>query len=195
MKKLTEKQKRVYDFIVSTTADRGYPPSIREICQGLGISSPSTAHAHVSALAAAGYIQKEPGKTRALALTGESYRKIPVMGTVTAGQPILAVENIEGYVPYHVERGDGDFFALRIKGDSMIGAGILDGDLVVVRKQSTADSGQIVVSLLEEEATCKRLKKENGNILLMPENPAYEPIPGNHAQILGRVVSVIRETV
>ncbi len=193
MKDLTKKQKQVLDCIISSIRDRGYCPSVRELGRELGLSSPSTVNSHLDRLEELGYIRREAGKSRSIRLTDRCTEPegIPILGTVAAGQPILAVENAEGYVTYTPE-GSGDYFALRIKGDSMIRAGILDGDLVVVRSQDTADSGEIVIALLEDEATCKRLRREHGRVTLLPENEAYSPIDGTHARILGRVAAVIR---
>lgn len=196
MKKISEKQQRILEYIASFTAERGYPPSVREIGAAMGLRSPSTVHAHLKVLREAGYLERDERKTRALSITGASAAavpRVPILGQVTAGMPILAVEEIEGYVPYEGASGYGKFFALRIKGDSMIGAGILDGDIIIIRQSSTARSGQIVVALIEDEATCKRLRIEKEQIWLMPENPAYTPINGNECSILGVVVAVHRE--
>lgn len=196
-KKLTEKQQRILDYIASFIAERGYPPSVREIGDAMGLRSPSTVHAHLKALRAAGYLERTERKTRALSLTGTAAAmqvpRIPILGRVTAGLPILAVEDIEGYFPYEGASGYGDYFALRIQGDSMIGAGIMDGDLIIVRKEQTARSGQIVVALLEDEATCKRLRLEREHVWLMPENPEYAPIQADLCSLLGVVVAVHRE--
>ena len=203
MKDLTKKQKQVLDCIISCIRERGYCPSVRELGRELGLSSPSTVNSHLDRLEELGYIRREAGKSRSIRLTERCTEPegIPILGTVAAGQPILAVENAEGYVTYTPE-GSGDYFALRIKGDSMIRAGILDGDLVVVRSQDTADSGEIVIALLEDEATCKRVRWERPEgeyglrkLWLMPENEDYEPIDGTYARILGQVVGVLRRYV
>lgn len=195
MKRISAKQQRILEYIAEFTAAQGYPPSVRDICAGVGLSSPSTVHAHIKSLREAGYLDKDDHKTRALTIRGMGgpVSKVPILGQVTAGAPILAVEQIEGYLPMDLEGKYGEHFALRIRGESMIGAGILDGDLIVVRKQETARSGQIIVALLEDEATCKRLKRGDGEIWLMPENPAYEPIDGSACSILGVVVAVYRQ--
>lgn len=158
----------------------------------MGLKSPSTVHYHLNALEDAGYIERDNGKTRAISLRGYVERGVPILGSVSAGQPILAIEDALGYLPY--ETGDsGEFFALRIKGDSMIEAGILDGDMVVVRSQRTAKNGEIIIALIDNEATCKRLKVEqHGQVWLLPENKAYKPIDGTGATVLGKVVAVIR---
>lgn len=190
---LTAKQKQIYDYIAETIAKKGFPPSVREICQAVHLKSPSTVQLHLNTLEAAGYIQREAGKTRAISLTGAAPvpGKVPILGTVTAGAPILAVENIQGMLPFDMGEGQ-EHFALQIRGDSMVGAGILDGDLVVVRRSSTAENGSIVVALLGEEATCKRLHREKGHVWLLPENDAYAPIDGDEAELLGCVEAVVR---
>ena len=154
---------------------------------------PVMVNSHLDSLEKLGYIRRETGKRRSITLTERCTQPegIPILGTVAAGQPILAVEDAEGYLTYTPERA-GEYFALRIKGDSMIRAGILDGDMVVVRSQSTADHGQIVIALLGEDATCKRLWHVGGRVMLMPENEAYQPIDGTGARILGRVTAVVR---
>lgn len=197
MKKISEKQQQILEYIVSFTAERGYPPSVREIGAAMGLRSTSTVHSHLEALRQAGLLDRDERKTRALSITGagaaSAVPRIPILGQVTAGIPILAVEQIEGYIPYEAATDHARFFALRIKGDSMIGAGIMDGDLIIVRQESTARSGQIVVALLDDEATCKRLLLQRGQVWLMPENPAYAPIDGHDCSILGVVVAVRRD--
>lgn len=194
MRKISVKQQKILDFIGEFTAQQGYPPSVREIGAAVDLRSPSTVHMHLKTLADMGYLEKDDHKTRAICIKGTAgpVEKIPILGRVTAGMPILAVEDIEGYVPFDLTGRYGEHFALRIQGESMIGAGILDGDLIIVRKQESARSGQIIVALLEDEATCKRLKIKNGEIWLMPENPAFEPIDGTGCAVLGVVVAVYR---
>ncbi len=193
MKKLSYKQQVIYDFIITFTRDHGYPPSVREIGEAVGLRSPSTVHTHLKTLKAQGYINKDDRKTRAISTgSGRSPAWIPILGEVTAGRPIFAVERDMGVLPVAAARPE-DYFALRIKGDSMIGAGILDGDVVVVKRQQSADSGQIVVALLEDEATVKRLLVKNGEIWLMPENPDYEPIDGSNCAVLGVVNKIVRD--
>lgn len=193
MKPLTSKQKEILEYISKTTAEKSYPPSVREICAAVGLKSPSTVHAHIKALTASGYLNKDSNKKRALSLPGDSFSRVPIVGRVTAGLPILAIEEIEGYMPIDLGGESGDHFALHVSGDSMINAGILDGDIIIVRIQNTADNGEIVVALLEDEATVKRLKKTAGKVWLMPENPAYFPIDGTEASILGKVTAVYRK--
>ncbi len=192
---LNEKQKRILEYIAEATAQQGYPPSVREIGRHVGLRSSSSVHAHLMKLRESGYLEKDDRKTRALVVKGmaAAVPQVPILGQVTAGAPILAVESVEGYIPYEQAVGYGDFFALRIKGDSMIGAGILDGDYIIVRQQSLAKRGQIVVALLEDEATCKTFEIEDGHVWLMPENPDYEPIDGAGAHILGVVVALHRD--
>ena len=164
---------------------------VREICAGVGLASTATVHYHLNALRDQGLIQMDDMKKRTISLP-ESHRsdRIPILGVVTAGQPILAVENIEGYLPWD---GESDCFALRVRSDSMINAGILSGDKVIIRPQKTAENGQIVVALLDDSATVKRFRREKGQIWLLPENPAYDPIDGTDCTILGLVRAVVRE--
>ena len=196
MKKLSEKQKRILEYIAEATAAQGYPPSVREIGKHVGLSSSSSVHAQLIKLREKGYLEKDDHKTRALVVKGAaaSVPQIPILGQVTAGMPILAVEDIEGYLPYEQASGYGEYFALRIKGDSMIGAGILNGDYIIVRQQNTATPGQIVVAMIEDEATCKTLKiEDDGHVWLMPENPDYSPIDGEGAVIHGVVTALHRD--
>lgn len=190
---LNQKQTEILREIRRCVSGRGYPPTVRELCAAVALRSPSTVHAHLAELEKQGFITRAAGKTRAIVLCEEpdSRPGIPILGKVAAGQPISAQEDIRGRLPYTPE-DDGEYFALVIQGDSMIKAGILDGDHVVVRRQPAARSGQIVVALLGEEATCKRLCKTDREVLLLPENDAYDPIPGENARILGRVTAVVR---
>ncbi|NCC48408.1 MAG: transcriptional repressor LexA [Clostridia bacterium] len=192
----------IYDFIVEYIQREGYPPAVRDICNGVGIKSTSTIHGHLKRLQESGRIEYTAGKRRAITVPeveGNRVIALPVIGQVTAGVPILAQENIERTLPLPAEyfSDDGDVFALKIRGDSMIGAAILDGDYVIVRKQSTATPGDIIVALIGDEATVKTLANENGKMFLQPENPAYEPIPFDHAdcQVLGKVCGVFRTGV
>lgn len=190
-RKAVEKRKAIYDFIVKSTQKHGYPPSVREIGEAVGLRSPSTVHAHLNTLKEEGLIQRDDRKTRALS-TSAPAGGVPIVGKVTAGAPILAFEDDYGRLPYRTECPETDF-ALKVRGDSMTGAGILDGDFIIVRQQGTASHGDIVVALLEDEATVKRLFRKNGVVLLMPENENYEPIDGSDCRILGRVIAVVRE--
>ena len=203
MANLTRKQQQIYDFILEFTNRHGYPPSVREIGAAVGLKSPSTVHFHMKGLEEAGVIVKAEGKTRAISLPGtplgpvgeeEDPRadQIPVVGNVAAGAPIWAEECVEEYVPFETGPHPEDFFALKVRGESMLEAGILPGDLVVVRRQEQAVSGEIVVALFEDEATVKTFSRKNGQVWLLPANPDYQPIDGTHARIVGKVVALIR---
>ena len=194
MTQLSTMQRKIYDYIVTCVREQGYPPSVREIGEAVGLKSPSTVHFHLKHLEEAGVIEKGAGKGRAITLTTPPMPqdKVPVVGNVAAGSPILAEECIEDYLTFDTGGRSEEYFALRVRGESMINAGILPGDLVVVRRQQTANSGEIVVALIEDEATVKRLALRNGQIGLMPENDAYSPIDGSNAQILGKVAAVVR---
>lgn len=196
MKELTPKQQEVYDYIIRFTQENGYPPSVREIGQALGMKSPSTVHFHIKGLENAGVLTKAAGKTRAMTLNEDRdcarRDKVPLVGNVAAGAPILAEECVEEYLTYDTDGLIGEHFALRVRGESMLYAGILPGDLVIVHQQQNFRNGDIVVALFEDEATVKTYKMEQGHLWLMPENPDYEPIDGEGAQLLGRVVAVIR---
>ena len=191
MGRTSNKREEILRFLTQFVAENGYAPSVREICAAVGLQSTATVHYHLGALREAGLIEMDDMKKRAITLP-DAHRadRIPVVGVVTAGVPILAVENIEGYIPWEGEAG---CFALRVRGDSMIGAGILDGDKVVVRPQQTATNGEIVVALVDDEATVKRFYKENGGYRLQPENDAMEPIYTDHVVVLGRVAALYRE--
>jgi repressor LexA len=200
---LTDRQREILDFIKAEMRRKGYPPTVRDIGQAVGLSSSSTVHSHLNALEAKGLIKRDPSKPRALEVIGHDretvvtsmrgVRELPVLGSVAAGVPMLAEENIEGTIPLPTEvvREDSTF-VLRVKGDSMIDAGIFDGDFVVVRQQPTADNGDIVVALLEDEATVKRFFREADRIRLQPENESMEPIYVRDVSIMGKVVAVFR---
>ena len=194
MTQLSNMQKKIYDCIVACVREQGYPPSVREIGEAVGLKSPSTVHFHLKHLEEAGVIEKGAGKGRAITLTTPPVPedRVPVVGNVAAGSPILAEECIEDYLTFDTGGRNEEYFALRVRGESMLNAGILPGDLVVVRRQPTANNGEIVVALIEDEATVKRLSLRNGQIWLMPENDAYTPIDGSNAQILGKVAAVVR---
>ena len=197
-RKLTEKQREIYDYILKSTREQGYPPSVREIGEAVGLHSPSTVHAHLKALDALGLINREDRKTRAIRVAGvrapePSIRSIPIIGRVEAGQPVLAYEEIEGEIPFDVGHSAGEFFALRVRGDSMIDAGIVEGDYVVVRRQEEAAHGEIVVAAIDGEVTVKRFYRQRGEIWLMPENPAFSPISAKDAHIVGRVIGLYRK--
>ena len=190
MPRTSNEAELIMDYVNQFIQENGYSPSVREIGAAVGLRSTASVSYHLQALQAKGLLQAPGGKgcKRAL-VTGARPGQIPVVGVVTAGYPILAVENQEGTLPW----GESGCFALRVRGASMINAGILDGDKVVVRPQSTASNGQIVVARIEDEATVKRLLRKNGEIWLMPENENYDPIDGTHAEIIGIVRGVVRE--
>ena len=193
MKPLTKSQQKVFDYIRSC-AQEFRIPSVREICAATGLSSTSTVHLHLKTLEERGLIEREKGLNRSIRISGEEQSTpVPVMGRVTAGLPILAVEDIECYVPVaeSIRRGR-ELFALRVMGESMINAGILDGDIIIVHRTPTADNGDIVVALVEDEATVKRFYKEDGHFRLQPENDAFEPIIVEEVMLLGKVVALHR---
>lgn len=202
MKKLTSRQREILNFINEEVMHKNYPPSVREICQAMGLSSSSTVHAHLKALEKKGYIKRDPTKPRAIEVLDHAAnikqkqrsRLVPLLGQVTAGIPVLAEENIECYfsLPEEMFKGD-NLFTLRVQGDSMKEAGVQEGDLVIVRQQPTAENGEIVVALIGEEATVKRFFQEGGHIRLQPENPDYEPIiVKDNVRILGKVIGLLR---
>jgi repressor LexA len=192
---LSTMQQRIYDYIVSCIRDQGYPPSVREIGEAVGLRSPSTVHFHLKHLEEAGMIAKGAGKGRAITLTTQpvTENQVPIVGNVAAGSPILAEECIEDYLTFDTGGRGDEYFALRVRGESMLNAGILPGDLVVVRRQPTANNGEIVVAMIEDEATVKRFSRRDGHVWLLPENDAYSPIDGTYAQILGKVSAVVRQ--
>jgi len=202
---LSERQQQVLDYVRTVVADRGYPPSVREIGEALGLSSPSTVHSHLSALVKAGVIRRDPSKPRAIEILDgaevpkpvrdDDLREVPLVGRIAAGSPVLATEDIEDVFSLPTSLvGSGPVFMLRVRGDSMVDAGILDGDLVVVRRQPDANDGDIVAAMIEgEEATVKRLYRRDGQIVLHAENPAYpDMVFDGDVAILGKVVSVLR---
>lgn len=191
MARTSDKQQKILEFLNAFIEENGYPPTVREICAAVELKSTATVSYHLAELKRLGKIQNDSGKRRTISLSEPSKAgRIPLVGVVTAGLPILAQENLEGSLPWD---GDSDCFALRVKGDSMINAGILDGDKVIVRPQPDATNGDIVIALLEDEATCKRFRRSADGVWLLPENPAYDPIDGRNARLLGKVVAVLRE--
>ena len=193
---LNEKAKEIYKYIQSRIDD-GYAPTVREICSALGIRSTSTVHRYIRLLVSEGYLDKMDNQNRAIKLHGRSAVKVPLVGTVTAGMPITAIENITDYLSFMPEKHySGELFALNVRGESMIDAGILDGDIVIVEQCETAYNGEIVVVMVNgDEATVKRFYKENGGYRLQPENQTMEPIYVREATILGRVVALLRSYV
>jgi repressor LexA len=197
--KLTKRQQEIFEFIKQYSSRHGYPPTVRDIGKAIGLTSSSTVHAHLANLEKLGLVRRDPTKPRALELLGEAARKItrpaglPVVGRVAAGSPILAEENIEDYVEVPpIAGGEDGEYVLRVTGESMIDAGILDGDYVIVHRQETADNGEIVVALVGEEATVKRYFRESDHIRLQPENSTMEPIRTRDVAVLGKVVGVCR---
>jgi repressor LexA len=197
---LTERQSKILDYIRYVTRVRNYPPSVREIGEAVGLSSSSTVHNHLNQLERRGLIRRDPSKSRTVQLVdaigaGGRQREVvavPVVGHVAAGAPILAEQNIEDHVLLSPEFASEGWFALRVRGDSMVNAGILNGDLVVVKPQPDAPDGSIVVALVEDEATVKRLDRSTGRVRLMAENPAYEPIEPGQATMVGLVKGLVR---
>lgn len=203
-KELTKRQEEILNFIIRQVQKKGYPPSVREIGKAVGLSSSSTVHSHLTTLEEKGYLRRDPTKPRALEILGlrplelqartKRLCNIPLVGRIAAGTPILAQENIEDIFPLPIDfvRTENAFM-LEVKGESMVGAGILSGDYVIVKQQSMADNGDIVVALMEDEATVKRFYKEKQGIRLQPENPALEPIITKEVKILGKVIGVLRK--
>lgn len=196
---INNRQKQILKHIKDTLRSKGYPPSVREIGEAVGLSSSSTVHGHLAKLEEMGFIKRDPTKPRAIDVLDEApWRQkrltpIPLIGKVTAGQPILAIENIEETYPLPTELvGEEETFMLTVQGDSMMNAGILDGDLIIVRVQRLANNGDIIVAMIDDEATVKRFYKEHDRIRLQPENPAYDPIFSRDVTILGKVIGVFR---
>jgi repressor LexA len=200
---VTSRQRRILEYIQRTVRDRGYPPTVREIGEAVGLNSSSSVHAQLANLERRGLLKRDPTKPRAMELQGPGSSRasgvsIPLVGRISAGAPVLAEENIEDYLTVPTSfAGQEDHFALRVKGESMIGAGILDGDVVVIRRQDQADEGDIVAALLpgpaEDEATVKRFHRVDGRVLLLAENPAMAPVEMTAGRILGKVVAVLRK--
>lgn len=194
--RLTPREKEILEIIRENVLRRGYPPSVREIGQATGLSSSSTVHGYLKRLEQKGFLQRDPTKPRALKLAAGDplpVRMVPVLGRVAAGDPVPAVENCEDIIPLPVSfTGEGEFFMLKVRGDSMIEAGILEGDQVIVRRQPTAENGDIVVALVGDEATVKRFYRENDHVRLQPENRHMEPIRVKNPIILGKVIGLLR---
>lgn len=201
---LTNRQRAILDMIRSTVEERGYPPSVREIGEGVGLTSPSSVAHQLAALERLGYLRRDPNRPRALVVADENgpttpaeqradLVEVPVLGRIAAGGPILAEQQVEDTFALPRDLvGQGELFMLKVVGDSMVDAAICDGDWVVVRSQPTADNGDIVAALLDDEATVKTYKRQDGHVWLMPHNPAYAPILGDHARVMGKVVTVLR---
>jgi len=200
--KITKKQQEVLEYIKEQILKKGYPPAVREICEAVNLKSTSSVHAHLESLEKKGFIRRDPTKPRAIEILEDDFMlrtevtNIPMVGHVAAGQPILALENIEGYFPVPMEfLPNQELFMMTVKGDSMINVGIFEGYLLIVASQQDARNGDIVVALVEDSVTVKRFYKENGHIRLQPENDYLEPIIVPDCMILGKVVSLFRKTV
>ncbi|MBQ7829533.1 MAG: transcriptional repressor LexA [Clostridia bacterium] len=198
MEKLKPKEQKVYNYIVNSVQNNGFAPSVRDIMRDLGYKSTSTVHMYLNRLDTLGYIRKEDGKSRAISVVNEdmpTVSAVRLLGTVTAGQPILAEETFEGYIGYIGRIPADEMFALRVKGESMIEVGIMDGDIVIAEKTCYAENGEIVVALIDDEATVKRFFREDGHYRLQPENCTMEPIIVDEVLILGRVVAIQRSYI
>lgn len=195
-----KKQTEILEYIKSQILNKGYPPSVRDICTAVNLKSTSSVHAHLETLEKNGYIRRDPTKPRAIEIIDDNFNltrrevvNVPLIGQVAAGQPLLAVENITGYFPIPAEFiPKEEVFMLNVKGESMVNAGIYDGDQIIVKQQSTASNGEIVVALVDDSATVKRFYKENGHIRLQPENDFMEPIIVDSCEIIGKVIGLIR---
>lgn len=198
--KISAKQSEILEYIKSEIINRGYPPAVREICEAVHLKSTSSVHSHLETLERNGYIRRDPTKPRAIEIIDDNFGlsrrelvNVPLVGTVTAGQPILAVENIEGYFPLPADDiPNSELFMLHVKGDSMINAGIFNGDQILVQKQSTADNGDKVVALIDDSATVKTFYKEKDHIRLQPENDTMDPIIVKDCSIVGKVIGLYR---
>lgn len=199
--RITAKQKEILEYIKSEIINRGYPPAVREICEAVHLKSTSSVHSHLETLERNGYIRRDPTKPRAIEIVDDNFNltrreiiNVPIVGSIAAGQPLLAVENIEGYFPILAENmPKGEVFMLNVKGESMINAGIYDGDKILVKKQSVATNGEIVVALIEDSATVKTYYKEETYYRLQPENDTMEPIIVSELNILGKVIGLYRQ--
>lgn len=198
--KISPKQREILEYLKKQTLSRGYPPAVREICEAVKLKSTSSVHSHLETLEKNGYIRRDPSKPRAIEIMDDSFNlskremvSVPIVGTITAGQPILAVENIEGYFPIPTEyMPNEETFMLKVKGESMINAGIFNGDQILVQKQSFASNGDFVVALIEDSVTVKTFYKEDGYYRLQPENDTMDPIILNELEILGKVIGLFR---
>ena len=197
---ITEKQSEILEYIKAQILERGFPPAVREICEAVHLKSTSSVHSHLETLEKNGYIRRDPTKPRAIEILDESFNltrremaQVPIIGRVAAGEPLLAEQNIEDYFPIPVERlPNNQTFVLRVRGDSMVNVGILDGDYILVEQRPTAENGEIVVALVEDGATVKRFFKEDGHYRLQPENDAMDPIIVDEVTILGKMIGLLR---
>ena len=198
--KIRSKQREILEYIKQEILNKGYPPAVREICEAVHLKSTSSVHSHLETLEKNGYIRRDPTKPRAIEIIDDNFNltrrevvNVPIIGQVAAGQPLLAVENIENYFPIPTEfMPNAETFMLKVKGDSMINAGIFNGDKILVQKQSDAQNGDIVVALVDDSATVKTFYKENGRFRLQPENDTMDPIIVNECSILGKVFGIMR---
>lgn len=201
--RITKKQTEILEYIKSQILNKGYPPSVRDICEAVNLKSTSSVHAHLETLEKNGYIRRDPTKPRTIEIIDDNFNltrrevvNVPVLGQVAAGQPLLAVENVTSYFPIPAEyMPNEETFMLNVKGDSMENMGIYNGDQIIVKKQSTANNGQVVVALVEDSATVKRFYKENGQVRLQPENDYMDPIIVDDCEILGIVIGLIRLSI
>jgi len=199
--RISDKQKEILEYIKKCIINHGYPPAVRDICTAVNLKSTSSVHSHLETLEKNGYIRRDPTKPRAIEIIDDEFNltrrdmvNVPIIGTITAGEPILAAENIEGYFPVLADNlPKGDVFMLHVKGESMINAGIFDGDCVIIKQQQTAHNGEIVAALIDDSATIKTFYKEKDHIRLQPENDSLDPIIVDDCQILGRVVALYRQ--
>lgn len=199
-KKITAKQQEILAYIKQCIIKKGYPPAVREICEAVHLKSTSSVHSHLETLETNGYIRRDPTKPRAIEILDSEFSlnrrdvvQVPVIGTVAAGEPILAQEHIEDYFPIPAEiLPNSETFMLKVKGDSMIGVGIYNDDRIIVQQTNTAQNGEIIVALVDDSATVKRFYKENGHYRLQPENDAMDPIIVDHVEILGKVIGLFR---
>ncbi|CDD55728.1 transcriptional repressor LexA [[Bacteroides] pectinophilus] len=198
--RITAKQSEILEYIKNQIVNKGYPPSVRDICEAVHLKSTSSVHAHLETLEKNGYIRRDPTKPRAIEIIDDNFNltrrevvNVPLIGQVAAGQPILAVENITNYFPIPAEfLNNSETFMLNVKGDSMINMGIYDGDMIIVRRQQTADNGEVIVALVDDSATVKRFYKEDGHYRLQPENDFMDPIIVDNVEIVGKVIGLIR---
>lgn len=198
--KISPKQREILEYLKSQIINRGYPPAVREICEAVKLKSTSSVHSHLETLEKNGYIRRDPSKPRAIEIIDDGFNlsrrevvNVPIVGTITAGQPILAVENLDGYFPIPTEyMPNEETFMLKVKGESMINAGIFDGDKIIVQRQSTANNGDIVVALIDDSVTVKTFYKEDGYYRLQPENDTMDPIIITELNILGKVIGLFR---
>lgn len=199
--RISDKQQQILEYIKECIVNQGYPPAVRDICQAVNLKSTSSVHSHLETLEKNGYIRRDPTKPRAIEIIDDEFNltrrdmiNVPIIGTITAGEPILATENIEGYFPVLADNlPQGDVFMLHVKGESMINAGIFDGDCVIIKQQDTAHNGEIVAALIDDSATIKTFYKEDNHIRLQPENDTLDPIIVDDCSILGKVVALYRQ--